>query len=214
MTGHWPSDPGSESLVVVGPVMDLALTPAILNRLGLGDAPQIAVDGGIRFAQRPMLWGGDGDSGKAPKNIPAIIKENQDETDLRFCLNGIRPWRWRKLHLFGFVGARRDHELANFGEIHAEMKQRRHFQRAVFYDPAAHVLAVFHAAGEHVFTHRGLFSVIAFEPASISLSGDCRYPAADLQLDVLSGTGISNEASGAVQLTASGPVAIFFPPHG
>lgn len=212
MTGAWQSlDPGSEALILAGPVLKSLLAPQVLNPLGLGDTPQIAVDGGIRFAHHPILWAGDGDSGIAPQKIPAIIKTAQDETDLRFCLNGIRGWRWRDLHLFGFIGARTDHALANFGEIHAEMKRRRRFQRGVFYDERFRPAVVFYASGEHAFAHRGTFSLLAFERSTISLAGECRYPAENLVLETLSGAGISNEASGDIKLVSDSPVAVVFP---
>lgn len=211
MTSDWQRhDPGAESLVLAGPVLTAPLSlPATL-----ADAPVIAVDGGIRFAKQAFLWAGDGDSGSAPAKIPALRKKNQDETDLRFCLNGVRGWRWRELHLFGFIGARRDHELANLGEVHAEMKQRRKFARGVFYGGDLKPLAAFYPEGEHVFAHTGLFSALAFEPVTVSLSGKCKFAADSLMLEPLSGAGISNEAAGEVRLRASGPVAIFFAGHG
>lgn len=212
MTAGWAQlDPGAESLVLAGPLLKGPLAPQILIPLGLAEAPQIAVDGGIRFAHQPILWAGDGDSGTAPKDIPALKKESQTETDLRFCLNGIRSWHWRDLHLFGFIGARWDHALANFGEIHAEMKRRRRFQKGVFHDEVLRPLVVFYAAGEHAFAHRGLFSLLAFEPSTVSLSGKCKYPAENLALEALSGAGISNEAAGDVKLVSDSPLAVVFP---
>ena len=215
MTTDWQQhDPGAEGLVLAGPCLTAPLGPAQVAAAGLRDVPVIAIDGGIRFAKSPFLWAGDGDSGKAPANIPAMRKKNQDETDLRFCLNGIRPWRWRELHLFGFIGERRDHELANFGEIHAEMGRRRKFARGVFYGEDFRPLAVFYPGGDHAFTHHGLFSVLAFAPADVSLSGKCKFPAENVAFETLSGAGISNESSGEVKLRSSGPVAVFFPSHG
>jgi thiamine pyrophosphokinase len=210
VTAAWQKhDPGTESLILAGPVLSSPFSPSA----ELKDVPVVAIDGGIRFAKTAFLWAGDGDSGSAPSHIPAMRKKNQDVTDLRFCLNGIRDWHWRDLHLFGFVGERRDHELANFGEIHAEMKHRCKFARGVFYGQDLRVLAVFYPEGEHLFTHEGLFSVLAFEPVEISLAGKCKYPTENLALTPLSGAGISNEGAGAIELRAGGPVAIFFP-HG
>jgi thiamine pyrophosphokinase len=210
VTAEWQKhDPGAESLILAGPVLSAPLAPTAELR----DVPIVAVDGGIRFAKGAFLWAGDGDSGSAPAHIPAMRKKSQDVTDLRFCLNGIYGWHWRDLHLFGFIGARRDHELANFGEIHAELKRRRKFARGVFYGQDLKPMAVFYPEGEHDFTHHGLFSLLAFEPVTVSLSGKCAFPAEDLALAPLSGAGISNEGSGAIRLRAGGPVAVFFP-HG
>ncbi|MEZ0223957.1 MAG: hypothetical protein ACAH83_05345 [Alphaproteobacteria bacterium] len=212
MSSDWQHlDPGAESVILTGPILKSQLTPAALSPLGLADTPQVAIDGGIRFAHHPILWAGDGDSGSAPKKIPVMIKTAQDETDLRFCLNGIHAWRWRDLHLFGFIGARPDHALANFGEIHAEIKRRRRFQKCVFYDERLRPLMVFYAAGEHAFAHRGIFSLLAFERATVSLAGQCRYPAESLVIEALSGAGISNEAAGDIRMTSDSPVAIVLP---
>lgn len=198
-------DPGASSIILVGPVLQNMLDAKHLRAAELEGAPQIAIDGGIRHATNPVLWAGDGDSGAQPKNIPAFVKTNQDETDLRFCLHGIHNWRWRALHLFGFLGGRRDHELANFGEVHAHMKARRNFERAVFYGadnaPAVYVFA----EGEHALEVTGRFSVLALEPLEISISGDCAYAAENLALEPLSGRGVSNTGTGLVRFRAGAP---------
>lgn len=198
----WPElDPGAKRLILVG-----AARESLLPRLpGFDGVPQIAIDGGSRFAVNPLLWAGDGDSGHAPASVPAFTKHSQDVTDLRFCLDGIRNWRWKELHLFGFLGGRRDHEMANFGEIHAEMKKRAAFSKAIFYGEDNHIQALFLNAGDHMLDLHGTFSALAIEPAYITLTGECRYKAEKALLPPLSGQGISNEASGIVKISSSGP---------
>jgi thiamine pyrophosphokinase len=167
MTADWSAlDKGTERLILVGPVQENAVRVT-----GLEDVPQIAIDGGSRFAVNPVLWAGDGDSGHAPESTPAFIKQSQDITDFRFCLNGIRSWRWKELHLFGFLGERRDHELANFGEIHAEMKARPAFSSAVFYNKENLPQVRFFQTGEHTVDLHGLFSVLVLEPAGFRDGG-------------------------------------------
>lgn len=214
MTGWAQHDPGAETLVLAGPVLNRPLPRNILTQAGIADAPQIAIDGGMRYASSPFLWAGDGDSGAKPTKIPAFVKHDQNETDLRFCLNGIRDWHWRELHLFGFIGDRRDHELANFGEVYAEMKQRRKFQKAVFYDEGFRPHVLFYPSGEHIITRLGLFSFLAFERSDVSIEGRCRYPANALQIPALSGKGLSNEGAGEVTVRCSNPFAIVLPQHG
>lgn len=201
MTAGWSDlDKGTERLILVGPLQENAVRVA-----GLDDVPQIAIDGGSRFAANPVLSAGDGDSGHAPESIPAFIKHNQDITDFRFCLDGIRHWRWKELHLFGFLGERKDHELANFGEIYAEMKMRSAFVTAVFYSKENIPQVRFFQTGEHTLDLHGLFSVLVLEPAEITISGACRYKAERMLLPPLSGRGISNEAFGKVKISSSGP---------
>jgi thiamine pyrophosphokinase len=210
VTGWQDFDPGAARLLLVGPILAAAPDLSHLAAAGLADMPQVAVDRGINFSAKPVLWAGDGDSGAAPADIPAMLKKDQDKTDLRFCLDGIRGWRWRSLHLIGFIGARRDHELANYGEIFSEIKRRPAMETAVFYDQELRPQVQLFPAGEHRFARRGLFSLLVLDAASITIAGECRWPALDLPLDPLSGRGLSNEAFGNVTVRASQPFALIF----
>jgi len=203
-------DTGASRVLLVGPVLQAPLTAEILQRHELGSAPQIAVDGGIRFALRPILWAGDGDSGTPPADSPVFFKHSQDETDLHFCLKGIRDWRWSELYLLGFMGARPDHELANYGEIYAEMKKRGGFSRAVFHGADLAPRVVFLQAGAHKLDIHGTFSVLALENAVVSMAGACAYAADKLALQPLSGQGVSNEGSGSVSLACDKPLMVVF----
>ncbi len=211
----WQShDAGGDRLVLVGPVMVAPLLPSDLARLGLSAVAQVAVDGGIEYAVKPVLWAGDGDSSPppaapaSPSATPVVFKHNQDETDLRFCLNGVRDWNWRELHLFGFLGGRRDHELANFGEIHAELKTRANFTSAVFYDDKLEAAVRFFSGGAHRVNISGVFSLLVLEPATADISGDCDYAAAGAALPLLSGRGISNRGRGMVDISCTAPFMV------
>lgn len=207
----WRShDAGAERLVLVGPVMAAPLLAQDLSRIGIDNAQQVAIDGGIEFALKPALWVGDGDSSPpaAPESksaTPVAFKDNQDETDLRFCLNGVRDWAWRELHLFGFLGGRRDHELANLGEIHAELKSRANFISAVFYDEKLEPAVRFFRAGAHRVKINGAFSLLSLEGCTADISGDCDYAAAGTELPALSGRGISNRGRGMVEISCTAP---------
>ena len=203
----WQShDAGFDRLVLVGPVMVAPLLAGDLARLGLADVAQVAVDGGIEYALKPVLWAGDGDS--SPSGTPVAFKGSQDETDLRFCLNGVQKWAWRELHLFGFLGGRRDHELANFGEIHAELKSRANFTSATFYDDKLEAAVRFFRSGMHRVNISGVFSLLALEPAVADISGDCDYAASGAALPLLSGRGISNNGRGIVDITCTAPFMV------
>lgn len=193
-------DGGDDMLVLVGPM---------LGRRAEKLKPQVAVDGGIVYAVSPVLWAGDGDSaGLVPDKVPAFTKHNQDETDLRFCLNGLRGWKWTELHLAGFLGGRRDHELANFGEIHAELKERPGFRRAVFYDVQMKPRIFFYPAGSHTTSITGLFSLMSLEPTTVTVAGSCEFIAEKQPLAPLSGLGVSNRGSGEVRITCATPLML------
>jgi thiamine pyrophosphokinase len=208
MTEWWGFDPGLKDLLLVGPCQQEPLTKEALLHTPLEGLPQIAVDGGIRAARKPFLWTGDGDSGHAPEGLPIIVKTAQDRTDLGFCLEGIRPWRWRELHLAGFLGGRLDHQLANFGEICAEFTRRKKTQSAIFYDERLRPEAGFYPAGAQSLNVTGLFSVLVFAPARLDISGNCRYPAEALALEPLSGQGVSNEGLGEIHIRCDQPFAV------
>lgn len=193
-------DPRVEKLALIG--------AARMKPLPAMAMPQLAIDGGARFAVKPLLWAGDGDSGTAPAGVPAFMKLSQEMTDLRFCLNGIHEWKWNELHLYGFLGGRRDHELASFGEVQAEMKTRPAFSRAVFYDENDEASVLFFNAGKHEAELQGLFSTLTLEPATVSLAGDCHYSAEKVSLHPFDGHGISNEGSGIVNISTSAPLMI------
>lgn len=193
-------DSGDDMLVLVGPMH---------GRRAEKLKPQVAVDGGIRYAVSPLLWAGDGDSaGLVPGDVPAFTKHNQDETDLRFCLNGLRDWKWTELHLVGFLGGRRDHELANFGEIHAELKARPGFRRAVFYDSEMTARLFFYPAGSHTISINGTFSLLVIEASAVTVSGACEFTAEKLPLAPLSGLGVSNRGSGEMKIACAAPLMI------
>lgn len=203
----WRShDAGGDRLVLVGPVMVAPLLANDLARIGIADVPQVAVDGGIEFALKPVLWVGDGDSSSS--GTPAVFKDSQNETDLRFCLNGVRNWAWRELHLFGFLGGRRDHELANFGEIHAELKTRARFTSAVLYDEKLEAAVRFFRAGAHRVNISGAFSLLSLEDCVADISGDCDYAASGAVLPALSGRGISNHGRGVVDISCTAPFMV------
>ena len=195
--------PNSQKLALVGPVLDRPI---------ITDFPQIAVDGGVRYSRNPVLWVGDGDSGVPVVETPFLKKNNQDETDLLFCLNHIRDGAWTELHLFGFLGRRRDHEWANLGEVYQVLKTRLMTKKVIFYQCDLNVpqpKIYFYPAGRHDLPIKGLFSILSFEKTVISISGACEFSMNEQALDLLSGRGISNRGHGVVHLQCVHPLMVF-----
>ncbi len=194
----------SETLVIVGPVLASVLPSEKLNQLGLASAPQIAVDGGDRFAPNPVLVVGDGDSKSGASTAPFHPKPDQDQTDLAFALKLVNPGRWTDLHLFGFLGGRKDHELAAIGEVCRALAIRMDLTRASLYDQSGDLAFTVHNIGTHAFVHHGVFSVLAFESARFTIAGACRFPIRDQTLLSFSGVGISNVGEGVFTIQSSG----------
>jgi thiamine pyrophosphokinase len=194
----------SESLIFVGPVLHTAVHPDQLKPLGLIEAPQIAIDGGDRFAFQPVMVVGDGDSQSGTPSAPFHLKPDQNQTDLAFALKLVNPGRWTDLHLFGFLGGRKDHELAAIGEVCRALALRMDLTRATFYDSSAELAFTVHNIGKHSFIHHGVFSVLAFESARFTIAGACQYPVRDQTLLSFSGVGISNVGEGEFTIQSSG----------
>ncbi len=172
--------------------------------------PQIAIDGGIHFSDNPILWVGDGDSTHDQYNnsLPLTLKTSQDETDLRFCLNVIHEWKWKRLHLYGFLGNSRDHELANLGEVYRELNTKDTESCVQFYGEELTAQLFFFSAGKHQLNIQGLFSTFVFEESKVTIQGQCSFPLTDGVLYPFSGSGVSNHATGVVEVKSTVPILI------
>ncbi len=86
-----------------------------------------------------------------------------------------------------------------------ELKDRGSNSSAIFYDeesrPRVHVFS----PGSHTLKVNGLFSLLCFEKAKISLDGECEYQLKSEMLDAFSGRGISNRGKGIIQIQCSAP---------
>jgi thiamine pyrophosphokinase len=199
----------SDRFVLVGPVMKEKLRTSRLDDLGLGSVPQIAVDGGDRFASKPELVVGDGDSSIAiHAKVLWIKKTSVDETDFGFCLRYLcghaQASQWKELHLFGFLGSRRDHEWAMIGEVLQALRARPHPSVVTVYNEKQELEFTIHSSGKHHFNHRGLFSILSLESSRMTFDGNCTYCLKEQELQPLSGRGVSNEAQGSFTVSSSG----------
>lgn len=202
----------SPSITLVGPLFQ----PSAEFRNP--SAPTIYIDGGARFREPTApkngslksLSVGDGDSYAGALDV--TLPPSKDESDLAYVLRHI-PQCINHVTMHGFLGGRRDHELANLGEIHAFLKGRSEQTRVdLTQSPNEFVIAFSHGSLTLEITQ--LFSVLVLESTSIQIKGDCRYhfpkQEASGQPDLLpmSSLGLSNVGFGSVRLVSPKPCFI------
>jgi len=182
--------------------------------------PTIYVDGGSDFRKDggwaaqdqlpsafPVISVGDGDSacGKLDEVLPA----SKDYSDLAFVLRSLPP-TIHTVDMLGFLGERRDHELANLGEVHQFLRTRSAITTVHIFGQPDQIVAFSHGRVELLIN--GLFSVMVFEPEAIRISGACDYKlAGDVVLPVASSVGLSNRAHGLVSIETVKPCFVFLP---
>lgn len=191
-------------ITLVGPLLGGSHTP---------ERPTIYVDGGADFSPAaksnyPVFRVGDGDSarGDLDERIPA----QKDYSDLAYVLRALNA-SVRRIEMLGFTGGRRDHELANLGEVHHYLSRAKHFSRVDIIGKAETI---------HAFAHGGLelsiednFSVMVFESSRVKISGDCEYKFDDI-LQTVSSHGLSNFGRGTVKVESQKPCFVFLPARG
>lgn len=189
-----------EHVALVGPLLS---TPPALS------VPTIYIDGGANFVLRrgaaPFVSVGDGDSAlhALDKSLPA----KKDFSDLAFALHAL-PASIRLIELFGFLGGRRDHELANFGEAHFFLSRRPQPTRMNFYGESQIEVMGF-SPGDWSLELHGPFSFFLFESAAVQICGQCEYTVTEpLLLPTLSSRGLSNIGHGEVRFSSHGPFFI------
>lgn len=190
----------SDQLALVGPRLTRPMAPTPF--------PQIAVDAGVRFAHQPVAWMGDGDSGKPNDPATAVWKKSQDETDLQFCLHQIEGGKWTQLHLYGFLGGRKDQELAALGDVCHAVKKHALCKNVIFYDEALEAKIHLYPSGWQAVCLKGLFSILVLEPSMMTITGECEYSMHEQMLLPLSGRGVSNQGRGEVHVESSAPFLV------
>ncbi len=185
---------GQKNLTLVGPFCDPS---AVLRE------PVIFVDGGARCRKPGQgIAVGDGDSFDGELDV--LLNRDKDLSDLAFVLGNISRGLSR-IHLLGFLGGRRDHEMFNLGEVHQFLVAAAPAQ-ALFDDRV-----VAWSAGRWSFCRHGGFSLGALEESRVRMEGDCLYPCPEPTLfKPLTSLGLSNIGSGTIRLECSSPVFVFF----
>lgn len=190
-------------LALIGP-MDFNLNSPLTSETGL-----IFVDGGTRhldrFAAHPLKYSlGDGDSAPSGLKFDQLFDPIKDETDLELALQSL-PEHSFSLSLWGFLGGRRDHEMAAYGAV-AQFLLDRPEQNEVHFDGINKILA----PGSHQLEFSGGFSLIAFYLTTLHLDGNIDYKCDDvIELKPFSGRGISNKAYGRFELSCNSPLLLW-----
>ena len=164
--------------------------------------PVIFVDRGT-FARRQKegISVGDGDS--YPHRLDVTLNPDKDYSDLCFALDAIPPTR-TSVALLGFLGGRRDHEYFNLGAAQQFLLSRNQPSRVCFDD-----VIQGYTSGSWEFRRHGCFSIVALQPASLTLSGACRYPLAEKTgFSILNSLGLSNYGEGTIYMNNDSPVFV------
>jgi len=168
--------------------------------------PTIFVDSGSEFLNErhafPVVSVGDGDSFSGA--LDHLLPARKDFSDLAFALRSL-PTSVHHLELFGFLEGRRDHELANFGEVHKFLTSRSS-GLANFHQES--LITVIGFRGHLELEINGIFSVLAFAPTNVNISGDCEYKF-EGPLDAMTSHGLSNVGYGKVIFEAASPLFIY-----
>ena len=189
----------------------VALFGPLLDRARPLDRPTVFVDGGANYCEEsmklslgavPTIRVGDGDSSSHGMDEP--LPARKDFSDLGFVLRGL-PSFVQRVDMFGFLGGRRDHELANFGEAHRFLLARP-FATVNFHDSLG--IKVVGCRGNIELDIQGVFSVMTFAPSNVHISGDCQYKY-DGRLDTVESLGLSNVGHGRVTLGSDSACFVF-----
>ena len=197
----------STQIAIIGPLFDSSMLSQIDS-----SSPLLFIDGGINHLglfpsseneSFQYFSIGDGDSTKQPLNL--TLSQEKDFSDLSYALN-ILPETIEDIFLFGFLGGREDHLLANFGEIHQLISLKSHIQQ-LWIDGRIQCLP----AGSSTFDASGTFSLLSLTSNKITLTGKCRYQAKEvINLKPLSSRSISNIGDGKVHLNNETTIFVFF----
>lgn len=191
---------------LVGP-----MGPAVPDQLS--QHPLLVIDGGARHTERMDIWIGDGDSYLDPVNCEHIFRypPKKSQSDLLLALSVLNSQHQYKLHLWGFLGGRKDHELFNLGECLSFLADHPESQ-ILLYNAESDISFHLLGEGEWSFEYHGPYSLGSIKNVEVQMTGDCLYPLLRPQrLTPLSSLGLSNEASGVVSLQTNGPIFIYFP---
>lgn len=198
------TDPFQLFLTQLKPFSEITIVGPLAAKRESWPEPAIFVDGGSRHQTDSLLHFSVGDGDSADHEVDFLLPEEKDFSDLAYVLKNI-PDHIERLSMVGFLGGRRDHEFINFGEIHRFLRSRT---KKTECDLDWAVCAF--SSGRWPLKLTGFFSLVAMEDATVTITGDCRYSLPNpTEIKALSSHGLSNEASGVVEITCDLPVFIF-----
>lgn len=189
-------------VLLIGPLSAGAPPTELMSKCAI-----VGVDGGAQAAGISQFdfTIGDGDSG-VPAQLDELLPQHKDRSDLEHAL-ALIPAEVAKLHLWGFWGARMDHQLCNLGAIHQFLLNRS--LTVELYVPGRPLMSAF-SAGEHQLDLQGTFSLLSLAETRFSITGACRYSlSAPTLVAPLSSHTLSNEAHGCVIVTSDRPFFCF-----
>jgi thiamine pyrophosphokinase len=172
----------------------------------------LGVDGGARFSPHLDIWVGDSDSYQEVVSCQHrfLFPSEKSQSDLALAYELFSEARPYQFHLWGCLGGRKDHELINFGTSLHFLKKHPGSE-ILFYDSKGQLSCRLVGKGLWQFDHQGTFSLLCLETVRASLSGDCKYPLIEkTPFAPLSSLGLSNYASGKVELNCEGPMQLIF----
>lgn len=173
----------------------------------------LGIDGGAHFCDRMDIWVGDGDSHLSTINSRHIFEfpPQKDSSDLALALSLFQTSGPMRLHCWGLLGGRRDHELLNLGEV-MHFLENSPQSRASFYDSAGNIALECISNGSWNFNYQGIFTLACLKESCVTLTGACEYQLKhQTTFSPLSSLGLSNSAFGEFTLTNSSPLMVFFP---
>jgi len=199
---------GAQEMTLVGPTFE----PTELERFSHKAHDIIFIDGGSHYKQsfksNKSLSIGDGDSFDGVLDI--LAPTHKDRSDLSLALDFI-PGTCTKIHLYGLLGRRSDHELAVLGELYFFIKKRPSLTKVHCYH--SHKSWLMLPKGHHSLKNIGHFSLFTLDDQNISLTGDLTYQATNAPFKALSSFGLSNSSRGAFEVTSEAPVVIIQENH-
>jgi thiamine pyrophosphokinase len=180
---------------------------------GLSTHPLICVDGGAHFSKNAEIWVGDKDSfnGEIYSKHVFRFSVQKDKSDLALTLDLFGDLLPRILHLWGFLGGRKDHEIFNLGEA-LNFLEKTPESQIKFYDQNGKM--AFHLISKGIWrlNHNGLFSIGCLRTVELKVTGKCEYPIhGRIPILPFSSHGLSNVAQGDFEIDSSGPVFIYYP---
>lgn len=198
---------GLNKIVFIGPLFNIKDISQIDLNAGL-----IFIDGGSHFLPEfkshndkiaPFIVG-DGDSSHQNQHFDLKLPTKKDQTDLEVGLS-LMPSHYFELQLWGFLGGRLDHELANYGAVAHFLSERQHTQ-IVFFDQKQMLLS----SGNHQLNFKGPFSLLALAETQLHLEGQIEFATEEaITLEPFVGRGLSNASLGPFEVFTSHPLLLW-----
>lgn len=200
--------PMKSSVLLIGPAFSQQERLSLQETVAYFSGPVILLDGAVNgFTHKPpnAVVIGDGDSCDQRKLdwIDVLLPKEKDQSDLGYALDHHIPQEIQYLYALGMRGKRLDHELINLGELDRFLQQRN--QLCVQWGENLWALT----SGQHTFQIEGTFSLFAFTPNSIKISGAAAYPLQTWTEIRLTSRGLSNRANGQVQIENQGVIFLY-----